>query len=94
MDGHPSPIRDLILKLDAVARVHAAYPQVCHVMTNLRDHLSALARCEEINQRDTRAEDLATLKPIKPHLYQPDALAQGDCRECGHGPDRPWHYRR
>lgn len=48
--SYQSPIRDLILKLDAVAQPHIAYPQIATAMFHLRDHLSALARCEEINR--------------------------------------------
>jgi hypothetical protein len=50
--NYQSPIRDLILKLDAVAQAHPAYPQVCAAMNHLRDHLSMIARCEEINQQE------------------------------------------
>lgn len=50
--AYQSPLRDLILKIDAVARPHAAYPQACAALGHLRDHLSALARCEEINRAE------------------------------------------
>ena len=49
--GSQSPLRDLILHLDRVARYHIAYPQAADALRHLRDHLSALAFCEEINQR-------------------------------------------
>lgn len=47
-----SPLRDLIVKIDDVARYHPAYPQACHALNNLRDHLSAIAYAEEVNQRE------------------------------------------
>jgi len=50
--SHQSPLRDLILKIDEVARFHPAYPQACHALNNLRDHLSAIAFAEEVNQRE------------------------------------------
>ncbi|MBR0741204.1 hypothetical protein JQ581_30155 [Bradyrhizobium liaoningense] len=49
--SYQSPLRDLILRLDAVARDHIAYPQACFAMNHMRDHLSALAFCEETNRR-------------------------------------------
>ncbi|MEY9397985.1 hypothetical protein ABIF66_008809 [Bradyrhizobium japonicum] len=49
--GAQSPLRDLILHLDRVARYHIAYPQAANALKHLRDHLSALAFCEETNQR-------------------------------------------
>ena len=50
-ETNQSPVRDLILKLDEVARYHPSYPQVCHALSNLRDHLSAIAFAEEVNRR-------------------------------------------
>lgn len=50
--SYQSPIRDLIKKLDAVASVHLALPQVTAIMGNLYDHLSAVAYAEEVNQRE------------------------------------------
>ncbi|WP_340667950.1 hypothetical protein [Bradyrhizobium ottawaense] len=49
--GTQSPLRDLILHIDRVARYHIAYPQAADALKHLRDHLSALAFCEETNQR-------------------------------------------
>lgn len=51
--GEPfqSPLRDLILRIDAVAQPHLAFPQACAALGHLRDHLSALAFCEETNRR-------------------------------------------
>lgn len=49
---YQSHIRDLIPKLDALAQAHPAYSQVASAMSHLRDHLSALARCEEINREE------------------------------------------
>jgi len=50
--GTPSEIRDLILQLRAVAQVHPAHSQVTHILTNAYDHMSAIARLEEINQSE------------------------------------------
>lgn len=47
---YQSPIRDLILRIDSVAMDHIAYPQVAAFMNHMRDHLSALAYAEEVNQ--------------------------------------------
>jgi hypothetical protein len=54
-------VRDLILKIDEVARYHAAYPQACHAINNLRDHLSAIAFAEEVNRRGLDAAPESTL---------------------------------
>ena len=64
---YESPLRDLVLKLDAVARAHPAYAQACPAMNHLRDHLSALARCEEVNHREA---DEAGIKPEPPRQPQ------------------------
>jgi len=50
--NYQSPLRDLILRIDETARQHIAYPQAANALHHLRDHLSALARCEEENQRE------------------------------------------
>lgn len=46
-----SPLRDLIMRLDLVAQNHIAYSQACGPLGNLRDHLSAIAFAEEVNNR-------------------------------------------
>ena len=51
---YQSPIRDLMLQLDQVAQNHIAYPQVADAMSHLRNHLSAIARCEEVNREEPR----------------------------------------
>lgn len=54
-----SPLRDLIRRIDIVAQNHLAYSQACGAIGNLRDHLSAMAFCEEVNRemvRSNRAE--------------------------------------
>jgi len=48
--SYQSPLRDLIIQLDRVVVAHPAYPQAAAAMGHIRDHLSALARCEEINR--------------------------------------------
>lgn len=48
----PSQLRDLILQLDRVVQAHPAYSQAADAMRHLRDHLQALAFCEETNRRD------------------------------------------
>jgi hypothetical protein len=53
---YQSPLRDLVLQLDRTAMAHPAYPQAAAAMNHLRDHLSALARCEEVN-REAGAPD-------------------------------------
>jgi hypothetical protein len=50
-----SPLRDLIMRIDMVAQHHMAYSQAAAAIGNLRDHLSAMAFCEETNRRDGRA---------------------------------------
>ena len=52
MSEWQSPLRDLISKIDNVAQNHLAYSQACGAIGNLRDHLSAMAFCEEVNRRD------------------------------------------
>ena len=47
---YQSPLRDLIRQLDRVVVAHPSYPQAAAAMSHMRDHLSALARCEEINR--------------------------------------------
>lgn len=48
--AYESPIRDLSRKLREVAREHIAYSQVCDFIKHMDEHLSALARVEEINR--------------------------------------------
>lgn len=45
-----SPLRDLIVRIDLVAQNHLAYSQCAEAIKHLREHLSALARCEEVNR--------------------------------------------
>jgi hypothetical protein len=52
---YQSPLRDLIMRIDMVAQNHLAYSQACNAIGNLRDHLSAMAFCEETNRRDAGA---------------------------------------
>ena len=53
-----SKIRDLIRQLRDVAEAHFAYSQVCSVLQNTFDHMAAIARVEEINQkRDPDGEE-------------------------------------
>jgi hypothetical protein len=62
-------LRDLIQRLDNVAQNHAAYPQAADAMKHLRDHLSALARCEEINRSEAPPRPKpppSDYKPIEP----------------------------
>jgi len=47
-----SKIRDLIIQLRAVAQDHPAYSQVSYILQVTFDHMAAIARVEEINQRD------------------------------------------
>jgi predicted DNA-binding transcriptional regulator YafY len=47
-----SPLRDLITRIDMVAQNHMAYSQAAAAISNLRDHLGAMAFCEEVNRRD------------------------------------------
>ncbi len=49
-----SPLRDLIRRIDIVAQNHMSYSQACGPLGNLRDHLSAMAFCEEVNRDDHR----------------------------------------
>jgi uncharacterized membrane-anchored protein YjiN (DUF445 family) len=49
-NAYASPLRDLIRQIDDVAHRHIAYSQAADAVRNLRDHLSAIARCEEINR--------------------------------------------
>lgn len=43
------------------------------------------------NRKDCRQGPAEPFAKITPHLYSPDFQAMGDCRVCGHGPDKPWH---
>jgi hypothetical protein len=52
--SYVSPLRDLCVHIDAVAQRHPAYPQAADALRHLRDHLQALAFCEETNQREAR----------------------------------------
>ena len=52
-----SKIRHLIIQLRAVAMDHPAYSQVVVVLQNAFDHMAALARVEEINQRGDDGTD-------------------------------------
>jgi hypothetical protein len=54
-----SPLRDLIVRIDCVAQNHLAYSQACDAIKHLREHLSALARCEEINRETGKTVVLA-----------------------------------
>jgi hypothetical protein len=49
---YTSPLRDLILRIDAVAQSHIAYPQAADALKHLRDHLAALAFAEEVNAKN------------------------------------------
>jgi hypothetical protein len=46
-----SALRDLIRQLRAVAEEHIAFSQASSVLQNTYDHLSALARIEEVNRK-------------------------------------------
>lgn len=59
-DGsYQSPLRDLIMRIDMVAQNHLSYSQACNAVSHLREHLSALARCEEINRETGKTVVLA-----------------------------------
>ena len=60
-----SEIRDLIVKLRAVALDHLAYSQVYGVLQNAFDHMAAIARIEEMNQ-DGTPSDHGTTPPFPP----------------------------
>ena len=49
--AYESPLRDLIRRLRATASDHPAYSQAAAALANLYDHLSALARIEEVNRK-------------------------------------------
>lgn len=49
-ETYQSPLRDLIKRIDEVSVGHLAYSQAADALRNLRDHLSAIAYCEEINR--------------------------------------------
>jgi len=51
-----SPLRDLITRIDMVAQNHIAYSQAADCIRHVREHLSALARCEEANRRDVASQ--------------------------------------
>ena len=62
MSNYQSPVRDLILRIDEAARSRSpAYPQAHAAISNLRDHLSAIAFAEEVNRRGTEAAPESTL---------------------------------
>jgi hypothetical protein len=76
-----SPLRDLIVKIDDAAKNHVAYSQAADAINNLRDHLSALARCEEIN----RATGKTVVLDLGPLGIPGDPGIPGSCRG-PHGP--------
>jgi hypothetical protein len=55
--SYQSPLRDLIRRIDEVAKGHLAYSQAADAIKNLRDHLSAIAYCEEVNRERASSGD-------------------------------------
>lgn len=47
----PHPLRDLAQQIEEVAKAHAAYSQAYAVVQNCCDHLCAIARVHEANER-------------------------------------------
>jgi hypothetical protein len=48
-------LRDLARKIDSLARGHMAFSQAHEIVRSCTDHLNAVARCNEINQREHHA---------------------------------------
>ena len=48
---HAHPLRDLARKIEELAKGHQAYSQAQPAVSNLVDHLSAIARCHECNNQ-------------------------------------------
>ena len=46
-----SPIRDLVRQIEDLAREHGSFSAVQHVISNTADHMSAIARLHELNER-------------------------------------------
>ncbi len=55
-----SLIRDLVQKIEAVAREHPAYSQVYDIVRVATDHMAARARIEELNQAEAHRAGLTT----------------------------------
>jgi hypothetical protein len=70
---YQSPLRDLITRIDIVAQNHLAYSQACGAIGNLRDHLSAMAFCEEVNRREVVRSDRTEV--ARSEAAAPDAAA-------------------
>lgn len=68
-----SPLRDLIRRIDVVAQNHLSYSQACGPIGNLRDHLSAMAFCEEVNRREMVRS--AGAEVARSEAAAPDAVA-------------------
>ena len=66
MSSYISPIRDAIRRLDAAVADHIAGPQIAPFMNHMRDHLSALARCEESNRHEARPQASENTGPQTP----------------------------
>lgn len=47
-----SLIRDLVAKIETVARDHPSYSQVYDIVRVATDHMAARARIEELNQEE------------------------------------------
>lgn len=62
-----SPVRDLARQLSDVARKHAAYSQVWEFVNHMNEHLSAIARCEEVNREQMEREKCETSSPTVDH---------------------------
>jgi hypothetical protein len=48
-------LRDLARKIDRLARGHMAFSQAHEIVRSCTDHLNAVARCNEVNQREHHA---------------------------------------
>lgn len=55
-----SLIRDLVAKIETVARDHPSYSQVYDIVQVATDHMAARARIEELNQEACRIGTLTT----------------------------------
>lgn len=81
MRDHTKGLRDLGVKLEAVARRHRCYSQASPYIVVLRDFLAAVGAVDELNQEIARRDDIisaqaaeiARLRAVLEKIVQPPA---------------------
>lgn len=82
------PTREERLALELVKIAHYSPASTVQPVEIARD---VLIKAFGSWKYDAVVAALAANAKIKPHIYSPDHQSQGDCRVCGHGPEKPWH---